>query len=70
MIIAKTKMRKIPSDCGKCGISLVFHFNRVDGRICPIMRRECPMEKSAKNGCMKYTKPDWCPLEEAKEAQP
>ena len=70
MIIAKTKMRKIPESCGKCGISMVFRFNGVDRRICPVMRRDCPMEKCAQNGCMKYTKPAWCPLEEAKEAQP
>ena len=70
MIIAKTKMRKPPENCRKCGISMVLYYGRDSERVCPILRRTCPMEQSNRNGCMKYTKPTWCPLEEIKEAQP
>lgn len=68
MIIAKTKMRKSPENCGKCKISMVLYYGRDSERVCPILRRTCPMERSHKNGCMKYTKPTWCPLKEIKEA--
>ena len=56
MIIAKTKMRKPPENCRKCGISMVLYYGRDSKRVCPILRRTCPMEQSHRNGCMKYTR--------------
>ena len=42
--------------CEKCGISMVLYYGRDSERVCPILRRTCPMEQSHRNGCMKYTK--------------
>lgn len=64
MIVAKTKMKKIPDNCKKCSFSVVKHFGYFDTlRICSVRRKECPMERSQHKN-MKYMKPTWCPLVE------
>lgn len=59
MIVAKTKMRKIPKTCKDCKVSM-HEFG--GDRVCVIARRDCPMELS--NGNWRYGKPTWCPLVE------
>ena len=60
MIVAKTKMKKIPESCNKC----VFSKLNYDYRTCFISGdRLCPM-KRCENGNKKYTRPKWCPLME------
>lgn len=60
MIVAKTKMKKIPESCNKCGFSTYSYDYRVcffeTNKICPMVRTE--------NGNKKYTRPEWCPLME------
>ncbi len=63
MIVAKTKMRKIPSTCKVCKLSK--HDSWGGDRICCVVGIECPMEFY--NGNWKYGKPGWCPLMEIKD---
>lgn len=64
MIVAKTKMKKIPESCNKCSLARIeySHWNDTQ-RYCWITKKDCPMEKS-EHGNWKYTRPDWCPLME------
>ena len=59
MIVAKTKMRKIPKSCKKCNLSFQ---NWAGERTCSVTKKDCPMELSSGN--WKYGKPTWCPLVE------
>lgn len=64
MIVAKTKMKKIPESCNKCSLSIVESYSWTESyRFCPITKKECPMVRSEHKN-MKYTRPDWCPLME------
>lgn len=57
MIVAKTRMRKIPKTCKDCG------FGKHDfggDRICVVTGKDCPMDLY--KGNWKYGKPAWCPL--------
>lgn len=61
MIVAKTKMRKMPKNCRDCKLSF---STWVGDRFCFIMNnKDCPKEYE-KNGSWKYVRPDWCPLME------
>lgn len=62
MIVAKTKMKKIPESCNKCNLSYADLY----GRFCRIQNKLCPMEQSEHKN-WKYTRPDWCPLQEVEE---
>lgn len=62
MIVAKTKMKKIPESCNKCALSYIG----MNGRFCKIEKAMCPMERSEHKN-LKYTRPDWCPLQEVEE---
>lgn len=62
MIVAKTKMKKIPDSCNKCGLK-TYSF---EGTRCFITGKVCPMEKS-EHGNWRYTHPNWCPLIEVKD---
>ena len=62
MIIAKTRLRKIPENCGKC--SLAFE-NFADDRFCIITKKDCPCFISH-SGKIKFKKASWCPLKEVK----
>lgn len=62
VIVAKTRMRKIPKTCKNCPISYIDSW---DERCCGITHRECPVEVTAK-GRLGYGKPGWCPLKELK----
>lgn len=58
MIVAKTKLRKLPENCGKCPLS---RMNWTGERECGINRRLCPEERKS-SGRYGYYKPSWCPL--------
>lgn len=62
MIVAITKMRRIPKACKDCKLSEIELY----GRRCKIENRMCPIEQT-KSGNYKYGKPDWCPLEEVQK---
>lgn len=57
MIVAKTRMKKIPESCKDCK----FSTTEYGGRCCRIAIRFCPMKQSEHKN-WKYFKPDWCPL--------
>lgn len=59
MIVAKTKLKKIPKTCKECSISK----SDWDTRICGINGKECPVERKP-SGNIGYCKPGWCPLVE------
>lgn len=62
MIVAKTKMKKIPENCKKCSISYSNEFSGgVYDRVCRIKHRICPKEKKT-SGNVGYGIPSWCPL--------
>lgn len=62
MIVAKTKMRKIPETCTKCSIAIVVHGGWNDSyRVCGATGKDCPW-KALPSGNYGYAKPDWCPL--------
>lgn len=62
MIVAKTKMTRLPETCKKCSLSQVEHYGFCDTeRYCGITNRACPTEKK-QSGNVGYGKPDWCPL--------
>lgn len=61
MIVAKTRMKKIPESCNKCKLSYVD----LHGRFCRVNASMCPMERSEHKN-LKYIRPDWCPLIEMK----
>lgn len=63
MIVAKTRLRKMPQSCRKCSLSIVDSWT--DDRVCSITHRLCPLE--LRNGHIGYAKPEWCPLMEVGE---
>ena len=65
MIMAKTRLRKMPENCGKCALS---RQNWTGERECAINRRLCPEERKS-SGRFGYYKPSWCPLVERREAE-
>lgn len=67
MIVAKTRIKKIPEGCNKCKLSVIERYSYIDSmRICGITKKECPMEYSEHKN-LKYIRPDWCPLVEVKD---
>lgn len=70
MIVAVTKLKRIPEKCTKCVFSQVDYWSyypRVNiGRQCTLTHRALPMDKSPK-GNMQYIKPYWCPLKEVSQ---
>ena len=66
MIVAKTRMKKIPKTCKDCSMSIIQGRWNDSYRICSINSKECPMEKK-ENGNWAYTNPDWCPLMEVED---
>lgn len=64
MIVAKTRMKKIPKTCKDCPLSIVqFDWGNLSHRICGINSKDCPQEKKP-SGNYGYGKPCWCPLVE------
>lgn len=63
MIVAKTRLKRIPKTCKECTLSYVPCF---DDRVCSIKQMVCPMEVRP-SGNLAYCKPGWCPLVELKE---
>lgn len=62
MIVAKTKMVRIPETCKKCSLSEVRHYGFLDtDRYCGITKRMCPTVKK-QSGNIGYGMPTWCPL--------
>lgn len=59
MIVAQTKMKRMPDTCKKCSLSYIAE----EGRACGEVGRYCPTEQ-APSGNTRYVKPDWCPLME------
>lgn len=71
MIVAKTKMKRIPETCKKC--SMAENEYGAWGVACAPKRclltgRDCPQEKKL-SGNVGYGKPDWCPLTLLSEEQ-
>lgn len=62
MIIAKTKMKKIPKSCNKCSLSIIRYFDRS----CVVTNKVCPQEIKS-GGTIVYTRPEWCPLRRLEE---
>ena len=60
MIVAKTRMKRIPKTCKECSISVVTYW---EDRVCGINQKECPVERKP-SGNIGYCKPGWCPLVE------
>lgn len=63
MIVAKTKMKKIPKACNKCALSA---FIDLFDKHCFITGKQCPREIKP-SGNVEYTRPEWCPLQEVKD---
>ena len=63
MIVAKTRMRRMPKSCRWCKLSCANWFEE---RFCSVTAGDCPKEYE-KNGSWKYVRPDWCPLLEMEE---
>ena len=59
MIIAKTRLKRMPRTCRECTISLNDGWGE---RVCGITKKDCPLE--VVNGRVRYGKPGWCPLRE------
>ena len=60
VIVAKTRMRKLPKSCKDCNLSFQ---NWVGERTCAVKKKDCQIEHT-QNGQWKYGKPIWCPLME------
>lgn len=65
MIVAKTRMRRIPKTCKECKLS---RYDAFDDRICGITGKDCPYEIKP-SGSVGFGKPGWCPLVELKEGE-
>lgn len=66
MIVAKTKMKKIPMSCKECPIARVEYYTYVETqRFCGMTKKQCPKERT-EAGNLKYILPKWCPLIEVK----
>jgi hypothetical protein len=62
MIIAETKLKRIPDNCAKCKLSYLegqYSYNR----ICSITNKVLEMQK-VESGNKAYVRPSWCPLKE------
>ena len=65
MIVAKTRLKRIPKTCKECALSYVPGF---DDRVCIIKKMACPKEVRL-TGNLAYCKPGWCPLMELGEGE-
>lgn len=62
MIVAKTRMKKIPKTCKDCSCSVVHFISPIKSyRVCVITSNNCPMVEKSR-GNYGYGKPKWCPL--------
>lgn len=61
VIVAKTRMRKMPKTCKTCSIARRDWW--AEELYCGANNRVCPMDNTA-NGRLAYVKPSWCPLVE------
>lgn len=59
MIVAITKLRKLPKTCKECRLS---NHEFGGDRFCTIAKKECPVDLYS--GRWVYGKPGWCPLAE------
>lgn len=59
MIVAKTRLKKMPKTCKQCHYRMLYPVGGKD--ICRIAGLFCPWEKKP-NGMLGLGKPDWCPL--------
>ena len=60
MIVAKTRMKRIPDTCKRCSAS---YPTGGGDKACELTWYICPTE-TAPSGNTRYVKPDWCPLME------
>lgn len=70
MIVAKTKLKKLPSSCKDCK----FKENEynwygsyeccVHSAICYLTEKKCPIKKKESGNTGYADRPKWCPLEE------
>ena len=63
MIVAKTRMKRIPKTCKDCSVLFIDGWGE---RVCGINKRECPVEFTG-HGRLAYAKPGWCPLVDLKD---
>lgn len=65
MIVAKTKMKRIPETCKKCSFAKIEYagneFYTSKDRYCKITGYECPIGTKP-SGNVGYGMPSWCPL--------
>lgn len=64
MIVAKTRIKKIPDTCKKCALSYIPRGT--NERVCVVTQICCPSE-TRPSGNKAYCRPRWCPLIELKE---
>lgn len=61
IIVAKTRLRKLPKTCKECSVARSDSWT--GDRFCGASNRICPMEVTP-SGRVAYCKPSWCPLVE------
>lgn len=67
MIVAKTRMKRIPDTCKKCSLSNIVKLPLNESyRVCGITGYDCPTV-IASNGCYTYKKSKDCPLIEMED---
>jgi hypothetical protein len=68
MIVAKTKIKKIPEKCAKCKFSRIEHAWGLNShRVCGILDKLVPYLYNEEKRNWEYTKISDCPLIEIKE---
>ena len=63
MIVAKTRLKRIPKTCGQCSFTCE---NWGGDKFCRITKKDCPLEIKP-SGNVAYGKPSWCPLVDVKD---
>lgn len=64
MIVAKTRLKKMPKTCKQCDYRALYPVDGED--ICRIAGAFCPWENKP-DGMFGLGKPDWCPLMDVEE---
>lgn len=73
MIIAKTKLKKLPSSCKDCKFKMIDYKWHgpyeccVNSSTCFFTGKTCPMEKKESGNTGYADRPKWCPLEEVQD---
>lgn len=68
MIVAKTKMKAMPSTCKECKLSYIERWGELRKPIllCRVFMRVCPLKNRRKQNPI-YKIPSWCPLIEVEQ---